>query len=81
MVLRQVQGRSAPAVYPDGLSAREMEVLRLIAAGKSTREIAAMLHIAEGTVERHATNLYAKIGVHNRAEATRDAQHCDLIAP
>lgn len=67
--------------YPDGLSTREVEVLRLIAAGKSTRAIAEALTIAEGTVERHVTNLYGKIGVRNRAEATSYAHANGLIEP
>ncbi|HLZ68936.1 MAG TPA: LuxR C-terminal-related transcriptional regulator [Dehalococcoidia bacterium] len=62
--------QSVAALPPHHLSVREAEVLRLIAAGKGTREIAAALTIAEGTVERHVTNLYRKIGAANRAEAT-----------
>jgi predicted ATPase/DNA-binding CsgD family transcriptional regulator len=70
-----VTGTFAPApareaAYPDGLTAREVEVLRLIAAGQSTREIADALVISPDTVERHVTNLYAKIGAQNRADAT-----------
>jgi DNA-binding CsgD family transcriptional regulator/tetratricopeptide (TPR) repeat protein len=61
---------SAHLPFPDGLTAREVEVLRLIAAGRSTREIAESLEISPGTVERHVTNLYAKIGAQNRADAT-----------
>ena len=67
--------------FPDGLSAREVEVLRLIAAGKSTREIAEALVISPGTVERHVTNLYAKVGVLNRAEATAYAFRMGLATP
>jgi predicted ATPase/DNA-binding CsgD family transcriptional regulator len=59
----------APA-YPDGITPREAEVLCLIAAGHSTRAIADTLVISAGTVERHVTNLYAKIGALNRADAT-----------
>lgn len=55
---------------PAGITVREADVLRLIAAGKSTREIADRLVISEGTVERHVTNLYDKIGARSRAEAT-----------
>ncbi len=69
------------SVYPDGLTAREAEVLRLIAAGKSTREIAVELVISEGTVERHVTNLYGKIGARNRAEATRYAHAHGFAEP
>lgn len=54
----------------DGLTARELEVLRLIAAGKSNREIGELLFISPRTVERHIANIYLKIDVNNRAEAT-----------
>ncbi|MEE8157848.1 MAG: LuxR C-terminal-related transcriptional regulator [Dehalococcoidia bacterium] len=59
----------APA-YPGGLTEREVEVLRLIALGKSNREIARKLVLSERTVQRHISNLYIKINVRNRAEAT-----------
>ncbi len=53
-----------------GLSPREMDVLRRIAAGESNGEIARHLHLSINTVERHVTNLYRKIDVRSRAEAT-----------
>ncbi len=62
------------------LSPRETEVLRLIAAGRSTHEIAAALVISEGTVERHVTNLYGKIGARGRADATAYAFRHGLAA-
>jgi DNA-binding CsgD family transcriptional regulator len=62
--------RRAPPAHPDRLTQREVDVLRLIAAGSSTKEIAATLVISEPTVERHITNLYAKIGARSRADAT-----------
>lgn len=55
---------------PDGLSGREAEVLRLIAAGLSNREMASALYLSRRTVERHIENLYRKIGAHNKADAT-----------
>ena len=55
---------------PAGLSAREAEILALVAAGRSNRQIAAELVLSVHTVERHVANLYRKIGAHNRAEAT-----------
>lgn len=55
---------------PGGLTAREVEILRLIAAGRTNREIAAQLVISLPTVERHIANIYNKIGLRNRAEAT-----------
>jgi DNA-binding NarL/FixJ family response regulator len=56
--------------YPDGLSEREVEVLRLIAEGRSNREISEALVISVRTVERHITNIYAKIGARGKADAT-----------
>ena len=52
------------------LTEREVEVLRLVAAGMSNRAIAAALSISERTVNRHMTNLYTKIDAHSKAEAT-----------
>jgi DNA-binding CsgD family transcriptional regulator len=57
--------------YPDSLTEREVEVLRLIAAGKSNQEIASELVLSLRTVERHITNIYQKIGATGRvARAT-----------
>ncbi len=56
--------------YPNGLTQREVEVLSLIADGKTNREIAKDLVLSGRTVERHIANLYSKIGVRNRSEAT-----------
>lgn len=55
---------------PLGLSGRETEVLDLIAAGLTNREIAARLSLSVHTVERHTANLYLKLGVRGRSEAT-----------
>jgi DNA-binding CsgD family transcriptional regulator len=55
---------------PAGLSPREAEILRLVAAGRTNREIADALYLSVRTVERHVTNLYAKIGARGRADAT-----------
>jgi non-specific serine/threonine protein kinase len=63
----------APPPSADGLTRREVEVLRLIAAGRSNRAIAAELALSVRTVERHITNLYGKIGAANRADATAHA--------
>jgi DNA-binding CsgD family transcriptional regulator len=62
-----------------GLSARELEVLRQVAAGKSNREIADALVISEHTVRRHLQNLFAKVGVSSRAAATAYAFRHDLL--
>lgn len=70
---------AAPA-YPGGLTRREVEVLCLIANGKTDRSIAEELVIAESTVRRHISNIYAKIGASNRAEATRYALREGLLS-
>ena len=66
--------------YPDGLSAREVEVLRLIAAGKSNREIADALVISLYTVYRHVNHIFAKTGVANRAAAATYAHRHGLLS-
>ncbi len=55
---------------PDGLTERELEILALLASGSSNDQMARTLTISNRTVERHISNIYQKIGAHNRAEAT-----------
>jgi DNA-binding NarL/FixJ family response regulator len=55
------------------LSAREMEILLLVARGLSNRQIASSLMLSEGTVKRHLANVYPKMGVSSRGEAVRQA--------
>ena len=62
-----------------GLTAREVEVLRLVAAGKSNRMIAADLFLSERTVDRHVSNIFTKLGVSSRAAATAYAYEHDLL--
>ena len=72
--------RSATAPEPPGgLTARELEVLRLVAAGKTNRAIAADLVLSEKTVARHVSNIFAKLGVSSRAAATAYAYEHDLV--
>ncbi len=66
------------AGVPDALSAREVEVLRLIAAGKSNAQIADELVISQNTVIRHVSNIFAKIGAANRTEAASYAHRNNL---
>lgn len=62
----QLAGR---AMAGAAVSPREVEVLRLIAAGKSNKEIASLLFISEGTVKTHVINIHNKLGVRDRTEA------------
>jgi ATP/maltotriose-dependent transcriptional regulator MalT len=83
VVALKEQAEAQPArapTYPDGLSQREVEVLRFIALGKSNREIAEQLVITEGTARRHVSNIYIKIGAANRAEATGYALRTGLLS-
>jgi DNA-binding NarL/FixJ family response regulator len=62
------------------LSRREHEVLRLIAQARSNREIARELSIVEGTVKRHTSSIYAKLGARSRMDAVRRADRIGLLA-
>ncbi|WP_159940052.1 MULTISPECIES: LuxR C-terminal-related transcriptional regulator [unclassified Nocardiopsis] len=64
---------------PHGLTARETQVLRLVAAGRTNRSIAAELHISEHTVARHMNNIFAKLRVSSRAAATAVAVQSRLV--
>ncbi|KJY24307.1 response regulator [Streptomyces katrae] len=73
--------RPQDAALPDGLTAREGEVLALIAGGHSNSEIARRLTIGESTVKTHINNLFAKTGVRDRAQAVRYAYRHGLATP
>ncbi len=77
--LRSRLGDASRRVLPGGITPREEDVLRLIAAGRTTREIAETLVLSPGTVERHITNLYGKIGARGRADATAFALQHGLL--
>ena len=64
---------------PGGLSRREVEVLRLVADGRTAREIAAQLFISSRTAEHHIQHVYTKIGVSGRAAATRWAMNHSVV--
>jgi HD-GYP domain-containing protein (c-di-GMP phosphodiesterase class II)/DNA-binding CsgD family transcriptional regulator len=80
-VLAAAGGRPAPspAGWPARLTDREVEVLRLIARGRSNREVAERLFISPKTVGRHVENVYAKIGVRSRAAAAVFAMEHRLL--
>jgi DNA-binding NarL/FixJ family response regulator len=66
---------------PDGLTARETEVLVLIAEGFTNQEIARKLHVSTATVKTHINNLFAKTGLKDRAQAVRYAYAKGLVRP
>ena len=61
------------------LSERELEVLRLLADGRSNKEIASRLFLAEGTVKNHVTNVLAKLNARDRTQAALLARSLGLI--
>jgi DNA-binding CsgD family transcriptional regulator len=73
--------RKAISGAPAPLTAREVQVLRLIAAGKTNRAIAGELFISEKTVARHVSNIFNKLGLSSRAAATAYAYERDLVTP
>jgi LuxR family maltose regulon positive regulatory protein len=77
---RDVTGTALPATGPpEPLSERELEVLQLIAVGKSNRRIATELFVSVGTVKTHINNVYRKLDAHSRTHAVARARELDLI--
>lgn len=76
--VEQLSRRQAPKA-PGGLTRREVEVLRLVAGGKTNRGIADELVISEKTVARHLSNIFTKLGLSSRAAATAYAYEHDLV--
>jgi DNA-binding CsgD family transcriptional regulator len=76
--------RDAPAasgrVLPDPLSARELEVLQQLAAGRSNREIATALYVAPGTVKAHLHHIFRKLDAGTRLQAVAHARQAGLIS-
>jgi DNA-binding NarL/FixJ family response regulator len=75
----EVANRLADRMFRSELSAREMEVLKLIVKGKSNKEIAAELGVAEGTVKIHINNILSKLGVSARTQAATYALQHGII--
>jgi DNA-binding NarL/FixJ family response regulator len=73
--------RSKKALPPDPLSPREREVLQLIAEGKATKEVAAILGISQKTAESHRTRIMAKLDIHETASLVRYAVRRGLVQP
>jgi DNA-binding NarL/FixJ family response regulator len=68
-----------PKAPPDGLTAREVEILGLVALGLSNREVGAHLHISEHTTANHVRSILRKTGCANRTEATGYAHRRALV--
>ena len=70
---------AAAGEYPARLTAREVDVLRLVAVGLSDAEVAEQLVVSVRTVNAHLRSIYRKVGVHSRAAAGRFAEENDLL--
>jgi ATP/maltotriose-dependent transcriptional regulator MalT len=79
--MKRVSAKTGPQAIPlaEPLSERELEVLRLVAAGLSNRAIARKLFVSLGTAKSHIHNIYGKLGVSSRVELTNRAKELDLI--
>ena len=71
--------RDEARVQALGITARELEVLGLIAAGHATREIADLLHVSENTVKTHSSRVFDKLGASRRTQAVQKAREQRLI--
>ena len=74
---KQEKGIALPLVEP--LSKRELEVLRLVTAGLTNREIAENLYLSTGTIKTHVHNICGKLGVRNRTEAATRAVELKMV--
>jgi ATP/maltotriose-dependent transcriptional regulator MalT len=76
---RETPSPRNPAALPAGLTSREAEVLRLVAAGHTNKEIAGALFLSDKTIARHVSNIFTKVGVSTRSAATAFAFEHDLV--
>ena len=75
-----VVGALPEVVVVTGFSKREIEVLRLLASGKTSREVAEQLELSRRTVDNHAGRFYKKLGVSNRVQAVRRAVELGILS-
>jgi DNA-binding NarL/FixJ family response regulator len=78
-VLEMISGNASPKEFYDGLTAREMEILRLIATGAPNKQIAFRLGISEKTVRNHVSNMYEKLNIYDRSQAVLYAARKGLV--
>jgi DNA-binding NarL/FixJ family response regulator len=79
MVLDMLTGATNPKKFYDGLTAREIEILRLLASGIANKQIAYRLKISEKTVRNHVSNMYEKLQIDDRAQAALYAVRKGLV--
>jgi DNA-binding NarL/FixJ family response regulator len=80
-VLEMVAGTLTPKEYYDGLTPREIEVLRHLATGMANKQIAYKLKISDKTVRNHVSNMYEKLEIYDRSQAVLYAVRKGLVEP
>lgn len=78
-VLAMLSGTTNPKAFYDGLTAREVEILRLLAGGMNNKQIAYQLKISDKTVRNHVSNMYEKLHIYDRAQAALYAVRKGLV--
>ena len=78
-VLDMLTGASTPKEFYDGLTAREVEILKLMATGQANKQIAFNLKISEKTVRNHISHIYEKLQIYDRAQAVLYAVRKALV--
>jgi DNA-binding NarL/FixJ family response regulator len=80
-VLDLLTGATSPKQFYDGLTAREIEILKLLATGQANKQIARQLHISEKTVRNHVSHMYEKLHIYDRSQAVLYAVRKGLVEP
>ncbi|MFZ0218571.1 MAG: response regulator transcription factor [Candidatus Dormiibacterota bacterium] len=80
-VLDMLTGAVTPKEFYDGLTPREIEILKLVATGMANKQIAYKLQISEKTVRNHVSNMYEKLGIYDRSQAVLYAVRKGLVEP
>jgi DNA-binding NarL/FixJ family response regulator len=78
-VLDMLSGATTPKEFYDGLTTREIEILRLLATGQANKQIARKLNISEKTVRNHVSHMYEKLGIYDRSQAVLYAVRKGLV--
>jgi DNA-binding NarL/FixJ family response regulator len=78
-VLEMLTGTTTPKQFYDGLTNREIEILKLLANGMANKQIAYHLKISEKTVRNHVSNTYEKLGIYDRSQAVLYAVRKGLV--